>query len=287
MAVDRLENQMLVTIAVCTYGRPDQILNSLDKLSHLMNEDGLKLPVLIIDNNKENETKLAIKSILSASNNFQYIKEETVGLSHARNRAVRECKTEYIAFMDDDAFPNEDYFNELLKMCKDGFDVAGGGQIPYSDLEMPSWYKTKQEIEYNTSLASGFNMAFRVSSLLNVGLFDPKLGMNGKKTAYGEDILPQVRIKKKGGKFIYNENLLVHHYIQPYKLTKKWQLISSYAHGRDGWRLFERERLSIFDILYLIKVFFRTHLSLFPDFEKQKSMAFEFGRIIGSISHLS
>jgi len=282
MAINRLESEHIVSLAICTFGRPGQVMNTLKKISHLMLNNGLNLPVLIIDNNKGKETWKELQSIFSNNNNFKYINEERVGLSHARNCAVVNCQTQYIAFIDDDAFPNVDYFKELIKMCQEGFDTAGGSQIPYSDLDLPTWYSINHDDQSVNNLASGFNMAFKVSSLTNVGLFEPKLGMNGKKIAYGEDILPQIRIKKFGGKFIYNKNLKVHHYIQPYKLTKKWQLKSSYAHGRDSWRLFDRKNLTVLDSLYLIKEFITEHLSFSKDFTKQKTMAFELGRLAGS-----
>lgn len=285
MATDWLMNIPTVTIAICTYGRPNQIAFTLKKLSELKKESKINIPVFIVDNNPGGETYDTIRNLLDQNNGFTYLKEAIVGLSHARNRAVFECQTEYIAFIDDDAYPDDNYFNELLDMCKQGFDVAGGGQIPFSDSEIPEWYILTDQHE-ERELASGFNMVFRKSMIQKVGLFDIKLGMRGKKTAYGEDVLPQLKIKQLGGKFLYNRNLRVYHYIQPYKLTKKWQFESSYAHGRDSWRLFDREKLTISDSLYLLKELLVKHLSFSKDFTKQKSMAFELGRIAGSFIHM-
>jgi glycosyltransferase involved in cell wall biosynthesis len=65
---------------------------------------GLRWEIIVVDNNSTDNTFNIVKEFKKNSKvPVKYVKEEKQGLSHARNRGIRESKGRHIAFIDDDA----------------------------------------------------------------------------------------------------------------------------------------------------------------------------------------
>lgn len=90
------------TIAICTRDRPELLARCLAGLSADLG--GSDAPVLLVDNS-DHGSAAPVVSELTDRRAVQLIREPVAGLSRARNRAVEECRTPYLAFLDDDAVP--------------------------------------------------------------------------------------------------------------------------------------------------------------------------------------
>jgi glycosyltransferase involved in cell wall biosynthesis len=273
-----------VSIAICTFGRPEFVKKCLTKFDELYRNSSFQPPILLIDNNKDNRTLNSIKSIIDSNKCIHYHKEEKLGLCNARNRAVSECSTKYIAFVDDDAYPSATYLYELSKMIAEEFDVGGGNEIPFSDKKIPEWLKsnkTAASVEY----LSGYNIIFNVQSLISVGGFNAEIGMQGKKIAYGDEILPQVLLKRNDAIFFYNPKLLVHHHIQQYKLSRRWHVANEFKYGRDSWKIYAKDTLNKRDILNLL-IQIAKPFKCKNAFQLLQLKAYQLGRFYGGISHV-
>ena len=87
----------LVTVAVCTRDRTDDLARCLDSLSCL---DYPALEVLVVDNApSSNATERLVRTRYP---NWRYVCEPRPGLNWARNRAIIESSGEIIAYTDDD-----------------------------------------------------------------------------------------------------------------------------------------------------------------------------------------
>jgi len=270
------------SIAICTYRRFDLIELCLKKLIGLMERNQIFPQILIIDNDEKNLLKSRINNYLNKFNSISLFVEKNLGLSHARNLAVEKCKTKYLAFIDDDAYPENNYLKRLKDYCDNlEFDVLGGSQIPYSIRKVPGWFPSG----FSKNWASGFNIVFKVNTIIQIGGFNKNLGMKGTSIGYGEEILPQVLIKGSNGKILMIPELKVHHFINPYKLSKRWQYRSSFCRGRDSWLLFNKSRPSNRDLIFLFKeiIFSIKGVKLFYDFSSINKFCFELGRFYGGI----
>jgi len=65
------------------------------------------------------------------------------------------------------------------------------------------------------------------------GVFDPNLGMKGKKIGYGEETEWQNRVRQNGIDIFIDTDIIIHHVVQDYKLKVQWFLDSKKALGRD------------------------------------------------------
>ena len=131
-----------LTVAICTYNRErylPQLFGSI--LSQTLSSS--KFEVLLIDNNSPGNT-VEISEDFQKENpeiDFHYFLETNQGLSHARNRAIKESKGKYITFLDDDAFIDDNYLEILLNHFNDDSDLAaiGGRILLHYESIIPAW----------------------------------------------------------------------------------------------------------------------------------------------------
>jgi len=149
--------------------------------------------VLVVDNSSgDSETKL-----LSKKFGARYTVEPIPGLSRARNRGLAESNSDFVAYIDDDGNPDEDWLGSLLQPFADPLVASVTGetieshsnasqlrQTPLRTLSNrdPLWF----EAATFGGLGVGTNMALRKSACDIVPFFDVRLG-RGTPIRIGEE----------------------------------------------------------------------------------------------------
>ena len=100
------------SVIICTLHRPAFLRKCLEAVAAL---NPAADEILVVDNTQADREAQAIARSFSA----RYIVEPTTGLSHARNRGLAESKTDIVAYIDDDAAPNQDWLGLLLGPFED------------------------------------------------------------------------------------------------------------------------------------------------------------------------
>jgi glycosyltransferase involved in cell wall biosynthesis len=238
-----------VSVVLCTYNRVELLDGALRTLCHQLDADD-RHEVIVVDNNSSDKTKECTLGYSDRFEHLRYVFEKRQGLSHARNRGLREARGEYIAFVDDDCEVPDDYIVRLLETLYEVKPaVLGGPAYPLYKTPKPGWYKdeyaqytlTDQARPLNRKeYAYGFNMVYRRACLESVGGFDPGLGMSGDDIGYGEDIVPQRHIREKmpDEVFYYDPRVRVYHLVRPEKMTLRWNMQSKYHHGIASNKIF-------------------------------------------------
>ena len=92
-----------LTIALCTHNHVQRLARTLSALAQLL-PPSRAWELLIVDNASTDDTPhlVATYDWRTPVMNVRVVREEALGLSNARNRAIREATGEYIVFMDDD-----------------------------------------------------------------------------------------------------------------------------------------------------------------------------------------
>ena len=97
----------------------------------------------------------------------------------------------------------------------------------------------------------GGNAVLRRSTLERVGLYATSLSRNSKRLLAGEDEDMYRRLLGSGARGLYLPDLVIHHYVPPERLTKRyfrrWCFWNGVSHG-----LIERERRT--PVAYLLGV---------------------------------
>jgi glycosyltransferase involved in cell wall biosynthesis len=195
--------------------------------------------VIVVDNNSSDGTEEICRRFLASgeTDNFQYVREKSQGLSHARNRGIREARGEYIAFIDDDAFVSEDYCRKIINFFDRNPEVSviGGRISPVYEKAEPRWmsrflWPLVAALDLGNTTKpfprSGFpigaNMAFRAGIFIKYGDFNTRLGRRGDELEGGEEKDMMFRLKKAGEKIFYLPEMHVQHIIPESRLKKEY-----------------------------------------------------------------
>ena len=218
-----------LSIIVCTYNREKYIGKTLELLGDQSVDKNL-YEVLIIDNNSTDSTAIICRQFIGGPNgsNCKYYIEEQQGHTFARNRGIIESKGEYIAFLDDDAWANRVYCEELIRFLDHNPEAAAiGGKISpvYESIE-PRWmsrhlWPLVAGLDLGSSVKEfrrnkypiGANMAFRSSVFKDYGHFNTRLGRRGKELEGGDEKDMVYRLKKDHKKILYVPSVHVQHVI--------------------------------------------------------------------------
>ena len=227
-----------LSLIVCTYNRADLLEQAL--LSILRQPVATSLyEIVIVDNNSTDHTNETASRFSARHDHVRSVFEKKQGLSHSRNRGLKEARGEWLAFLDDDAELAEGYMERAFRTIRrykiDGF---GGPVKNVFRRNKPRWYKdTYHALDYGYDGVAvlkkrflwGSNMILRKQALLEIGGFSPDLGMKGDQLRYGEDIELQVRLMKEKYVLAYDGKLIVYHIIRAEKCNVRWMLISSFV----------------------------------------------------------
>ncbi|MDZ7658654.1 glycosyltransferase [Fodinibius sp.] len=231
--------QPVITFIICSYNRAHYLDDTLYSL--LKNQNSPDFELLVIDNNSDDETPEVVKEYQKSTNKdgkpLRYIKETSQGLSHARNRGIKEAKSPYIVFLDDDIRASESLIPAWISFYEQHPNaIAAGGKIHVQfDDPRPPWMShfllpLLGHHDLGNSLKKypknkypfGGNMGFKKSIFDEVGLFDPDLGRKGKSLNAGEEKELFRRIRENYSDIYYVPNALLYHRVDADRLTKEY-----------------------------------------------------------------
>ena len=220
---------MTLTVGICTFNRSQVIglcLNALLKQTELPDK------IIIADSSSNDETELLVKNI--NSDRILYLRyEERTDIPSARNIILASCTTDIITYLDDDAVPVE----RFIKAVKETFAVdkeTGGvtGPTINSDMDCApiisiiydnkkrthvySWGEVRTDTRrwvnsepLECYVMLGANQSYRTDILKEINGFDE----NYVNPSFREESDLQIRILRKGYKFVYHPDVFVNHIV--------------------------------------------------------------------------
>jgi O-antigen biosynthesis protein len=228
----RVEPRASVTVAVCTRNRAAQLPECLDSLRAL-DYPRDRLDIIVVDNAPSDEST---RTVVGRVPGFRYVCEPRPGLDWARNRAILECRSEIIAYTDDDVSVDRGWVRAIAAafeeephaMCVTGlvvpdevdteaqalFERYGGfgrgfeRQVFRVDVE--GGHSAARLYGGTGRFGTGANMAFRRTFFDSAGLFDPALDV-GTPSNGGGDLDMFFRVLKSGHALVYAPAAIVRH----------------------------------------------------------------------------
>ncbi len=176
----RRKPDLTVTIVICTRNRSTPLRKCLEAIAHLERTPD---EVIVVDNTSGDEETEAVAREFAAV----YTVEPIQGLSRARNRGLAESNSEIVAYLDDDAVPDECWLEFLLEPFADprvavvtGETISPESRVGGSNQEPTRFLSNKDrqwfEIAAFGGLGIGANMALRKAACIGWKVFDERLG---------------------------------------------------------------------------------------------------------------
>lgn len=215
-----------VDICVCTYKRP-QIVAALESLADITVTKGVKLRIIVSDNDETPSAKALVSSI-SMPFEVTYIHAPSHNISIARNACLEAATADAIVFIDDDETVTKEWMVELIKTQHEtGAEVVIGPADAVYPNYAPSWIVdgnyhsfTATYVRGEIQTASTCNVLFlRTDPAVCNKRFRLHLGKTG-----GEDMIFFSEIFRDGGRFAYAPNAVVKEVVEPGRLSLRWLL---------------------------------------------------------------
>ncbi len=191
----------VLSVCVCTYDGAARIADTIWSLLRQSAPDQ-SYEVLIVENGREECASLReeIEQFRKESVSIRLVCEKTIGLSHARNAALRESRGDYLLFIDDDALAGPRLIERYLcAIAEHRPDVIGGNvhpifaHWPAPEIDYRYWSRFSLKLFggedrwlEDQEYFIGTNMGASRSLLEREG-FDPELGRQGSRLAGCED----------------------------------------------------------------------------------------------------
>jgi cellulose synthase/poly-beta-1,6-N-acetylglucosamine synthase-like glycosyltransferase len=202
------------TVVVCTKERVIELRRCLEKLLALR-YSGLKIIVV------ENGVRMGSERV-AAEIGAEYIFEPLANLSRARNLGARAARTELVAFVDDDGWPEPQWLEAAAPEFADGSVAVVTGPIFERD-SVPQWMDLGPErfvVDRNSrdwfaranfgGVGHGGNLVFRRSVFESWSGFDERLG-RGAPLSGGDESFAISELIAGGWKAVYVPEARVQH----------------------------------------------------------------------------
>jgi glucosyl-dolichyl phosphate glucuronosyltransferase len=241
---------MDLTVCICTHDRARYVRDCLEGLGR-QTLDADRFGILIVDSGSPEPGRTELRSLARLYPRVRLIRVDEPGVSAARNAAAAATATKYIAYIDDDAIPSENWVAAILNAVADQDDrlaVIGGRILPKWEAPLPKWWPPSLRgllsiIEYEGAgefrtgelppglEPYGCNMIVNVAALLAAGGFGCGIGRIGGVLLSDEDVQLAWRLQDAGLSARYDSRILVLHQIQASRLNPKWLLARLYWQG--------------------------------------------------------
>lgn len=243
-----MSDMPLISVCVCTFRRPAGLSRLLEHLRRIDLPPGCAVELLVVDNDSASSAR---ETFQHATRQWpwpaRYLTESRSGVGFARTRCVQEARGAWIAYIDDDEWPEPGWLVELWQTrCATQADGVFGPVLASFEAEPPQWlqrsgfyarqrYPTGYELHWS-NCATG-NVLFRRQLFFDVGGFDPAFSQSGS-----EDTDFFWRCLERGANFVWCDEAVTHEGVPLERMT--WAYVSrrAYIAGQNYARLHAHRR---------------------------------------------
>lgn len=228
-----------ISICICTFKRPRLLERLLKKLELQITDSLFSYSVVVVDNDSQQSGRNVVESFRNyGSIPVEYYHEPERSISLARNMAVRNSKGDYIAFIDDDEFPEQGWILKLYRALKEyQCDGVLGPVIPHFEEEPPAWlmkgrllerksFKTGEVIKDSRYTRTGNVLLLKELFGNKEQWFDPKYGRSG-----GGDVVFFKKMLEKGKVFMWCNEASVYETVPLERQEKLYYIKRAFTRG--------------------------------------------------------
>ena len=233
---------MNVSVVVCAYSmeRWDDLAAALNSC-RAQTQAPIEV-ILVVDYNEE----LLARAVGEFPDVIVTMNASLKGLSGARNTGVSLASSEIVAFLDDDAYADPRWLENLVTPFEDqSVAGVGGWIIPQWPVDAPPWFPETFLWVLGCSYAGlpadqsrirnpiGSNMALRKSVIERVGGFSSGLGRISDAPLGGEEteLCIRYRARYSDEYFVLARGAVVHHRVPPSRLALRYFLTRCWSEG--------------------------------------------------------
>ena len=130
-----------IAVCICTYKRPEYLKRLLEELAGQETGGLFTYSIVVVDNDRSESARSVVSGFAASSPiQIKYCVEPRQNIALARNKAIENASGDFVACIDDDEFPQQDWLLNSFKTCTQ-FDVSGvlGPVKRHFDDKPPDW----------------------------------------------------------------------------------------------------------------------------------------------------
>lgn len=246
-----------ISVCICTFKRPQMLSNLLSSLQNQKTENLFTYSVIVVDNDIKQSAEKAVNDFLIKSLiPVDYHCESEQNIALARNKAVSNTRGNFIAFIDDDEFPNDTWLLNLFKAQR-RYRCAGvlGPVKPFFKDVPPKWitkgricerqtFPTGTIIHNSKHTRTGNVLLESVIFKNDSNFFDRRFGKTG-----GEDVDFFQRMLSQGYIFVWCNEASVYEFVSPERFKRSYYLKRALMRGEVN-----SKKISLFSVSALESV---------------------------------
>ncbi len=215
------------SVCVATYKRPELLKKLIDSLLAQKGIDIKEVEIIIVDNDKDESAKTIINEYKNKKTcEISYFTQPEKNISLTRNVALERVKGDYVLFIDDDEYADENWMSvHIGNLKKFDADAAFGMVKSYFSENTPEWIKRCMVYQRNTNPSGAEpanmntgNCIIKSEFFMDKGYrFDKEYGITG-----GSDFQLFSKIVKDGYKLISCYEAVTYEYVPESRATVAW-----------------------------------------------------------------
>jgi succinoglycan biosynthesis protein ExoM len=225
-----------VSICVCTYKRPELLERLLQSVAAQETGGMFTFSLVVADNDQSRSSEAVVEAFRrSHSVSIRYIVEPRQSIALARNKAVENAEGDFVAFLDDDEFPEKNWLLNLFRACEQ-YQVDGvlGPVRRYFDQAPPGWIVKGDFYErpiHPTGMPVRWSMGRTGNVLLRKRIFTPGEPPFRPEFRHGEDQDFFRRMIDKGCRFIWCSDAIAYEVVPPVRWKRTFMLKKALLRG--------------------------------------------------------
>ena len=237
MQTDGSKKLQEISVCICTLKRGELLRRLLAALERQQTDGLFTYSVVVADNDSARSAEAMVASFRANSRvGVTYCVEPQKNIAMARNKAIENASGDFIAFIDDDEFPVEEWLLNLFKTFETSkADGVLGPVRPHFDSEPPAWVirgKFFERPEHTTGFQVGWEECRTGNVLFRKSIIDK--GAPPFRTHFdtaGEDVDFFRRMIDKGCRFVWCNEAVAYETVPPDRYTRKYLLRRALLRG--------------------------------------------------------
>jgi succinoglycan biosynthesis protein ExoM len=226
-----------INVCICTCKRLAYLERLLNALRRQETEGSFTYSIVISDNDPLRSAEPVALDFAAGSNlAVAYSVEPQQSIALARNNAVKHATGDYIAFIDDDEFPESTWLQALYSAClRYGADGVLGPVKPAYENGVPQWIvkgRFYDRPRYQTGLILTPRQTRTGNVLLKQSLFRDSISPFRPEFTVGEDVDFFTRAIQKGNVFIWCNEAIVYETVPPERWKRMYLVKKALLRGR-------------------------------------------------------
>ena len=227
-----------VCVCVCTFQRPALLCRLLAALAGQRTDGRFTFSVVVVDNDEQASARQATEDVQRAfAIDVRYFVEREQNIALARNKAVANTRGDFVAFIDDDEIPGNDWLLTLHGAIGDmGVDGVLGPVVPSYEEVPPAWVlrgRFHERPAHATGTILPWQFARTGNALLRSEIFrDPGNWFREEFGSGGEDRDLFRRLIESGRRFAWCAEAPVWETIPPERFRRRFLLKRALLRGR-------------------------------------------------------